>query len=323
MYEVVINGELARTADRIGFRGFSKGPDGKIIEHARLFEEGKLQNIINATAIWQLASVIVAQKHLADISAKLDEIKNSLRDILQFLDNERKAKVDSAIDYLRQAYQAFQCGEFSPAVRNQLESCDKELSEIFHHLIREYEGKINTKVKKTKVGTKQISQEIGKKIEDLDKLNQEIMRCLEVRILGLHILSLFPDEPQLKVARYSRIENSIDEWRAFKNNYKNSLTEEINNIDSFWNTQETLDERKKELNFNLQSSYENFQKCIDNTSEVLQKSEQLLLEYDRPIHLLLQYENGKLLNMRRISQKGIENMPSSLDNKSSFLIFPA
>ncbi len=101
LYEVVINGKLTRAADGIGYRGFSQGPDGKIIEHTRLFEEGKLQNIINATAIWQLASVIVAQKHLADISAKLDEIKNGIRDILQFLDNERKAKVDSIIDYLR------------------------------------------------------------------------------------------------------------------------------------------------------------------------------------------------------------------------------
>ncbi len=136
------------------------------------------------------------------------------------------------------------------------------------------------------------------------------MRCLEVRILGWHILSLFPDEPQLKVARYSRIENSINEWRAFKNNYKNSLTKEINSIDSLLlnlNTQETLDTRKKDLNSALKSSCENFQNYVDNTLEVLQKSKQLLLEYDRPIHLLLQYENGKLLNVRRISQNEVSH----------------
>ena len=30
--------------------------------------------MVNAAAVWQVASVDVAQKHLADISAKLDEI---------------------------------------------------------------------------------------------------------------------------------------------------------------------------------------------------------------------------------------------------------
>jgi hypothetical protein len=54
--EVSINGALTRAADSIGYRAFSMGADA-IKEHVHLFEVDKLQNMINPSAIWQVASV--------------------------------------------------------------------------------------------------------------------------------------------------------------------------------------------------------------------------------------------------------------------------
>lgn len=59
LMEVVVNGDLVRAADGNGLRGFAMGPGG-IQEHARLFEVGNLQNLVNAAAVWQVASVLVA-----------------------------------------------------------------------------------------------------------------------------------------------------------------------------------------------------------------------------------------------------------------------
>jgi hypothetical protein len=69
--EVVINGDLVRAADGHGFRAIAMGAKG-VREHARLFEVKNLQNVVNAAAVWQIASVLVAQKHLADISKITD-----------------------------------------------------------------------------------------------------------------------------------------------------------------------------------------------------------------------------------------------------------
>lgn len=300
LYEVVINGELARAADGNGMRALSIGSDGKIQEHAKLFESGKLQDMINATAVWQIASVIVAQKHLADISAKLDEIKYSVIAISQFLDDQRKARIKAIRDYLGQAYQALQHGEFSHAIRNHLELCEKDLLEIFHHLMSEYNRKLNTIVEhKETFGTEQLTQDIEKKMKDLDHLSQDITQCLKTRILGWHILSLFPGEPQLKLARHSSIENSINEWRCLPDKYKNKLADEIERINAFWNKQKTLEERKDNLKKILDNSYKDSQNNTESSSRILQQSAQLLIEYDQPTHVLLEYQEGNLINIRQ------------------------
>ena len=73
--EVVINGDLVQASDGDGLRAFAM-ESGHIKEHARLFDVQKLQNAINAAAIWQVASVVVAQKHLANASALYIPIRN-------------------------------------------------------------------------------------------------------------------------------------------------------------------------------------------------------------------------------------------------------
>lgn len=75
LMEVVINGDLVQASDGDGLRAFAM-ESGHIKEHARLFDVQKLQNAINAAAIWQVASVVVAQKHLANASALYIPIRN-------------------------------------------------------------------------------------------------------------------------------------------------------------------------------------------------------------------------------------------------------
>jgi hypothetical protein len=153
LMEVVISGDMARASDGNGLRAFAMGADG-IKQHARLFELSNLQTMINAAAIWQAASVLVAQKHLADISKKLDEIKDGIKGISLFLDNQRKARIQSWYDYLGQAYQALQAGELPGSVRNQLENCEYDLLEIQCHLEMEYRQKVESEVKAERFGTR-------------------------------------------------------------------------------------------------------------------------------------------------------------------------
>ncbi|MEI6934131.1 hypothetical protein ACOQLP_30475, partial [Klebsiella pneumoniae] len=71
--EVIINGPLASVKDGPGFRGFSLGEKG-IKEHAVLLNPDKLSQLVNAGMLLNVASAVLAQKHLADISKKLTEI---------------------------------------------------------------------------------------------------------------------------------------------------------------------------------------------------------------------------------------------------------
>jgi len=296
--EVVINGNLVRAADGNGFRAFAMGAD-HIKEHARLFELSNLQSLINAAAIWQVASVIVAQKHLADISKKLDEIKNGIKGISLFLDNQRKARIQSTYDYLGQAYRAIQAGELPESVRNELENCERNLLEIQLHLESEYRQKVDEKVKDEEMfGTGELTNKITNKIEDLRPLIDDMELCLKTRIAGWYVMSLYPGETQLKAARHESIYKSIESFESLGPYSKDILKEEIDSIDAIFNFEDTLQERRKTLNKKCADVVRHLGQKAQGGKKAVSRSDQLLSEKDRPMRMLLEYNNGVLVGAR-------------------------
>ncbi len=299
LMEVVINGDLVRAADGNGLRAFAMNGKG-ISEHARLFEVGNLQNMINAAAIWQIASVVVAQKHLADISKKLDEIKAGVQHISQFLENQRKSRLLATYDYLGQVYSSIKGGDLPNSSRLNLESCERDLLEIQHHLEMEYRQKIDKKVEHTETfGTEELTNDIGKKISELDELTGDISLCLKTRIASWHVLSLFPGDPELKVARRASIQKSIDSFSGLAPHLEDSLKTEISAVDSFWNTGSTLSERKLSLKSKCMTAAGTLESTAKQSSEHVHQSVHILLEHDKPTRLYLQFENTKLVGARQ------------------------
>lgn len=299
LMEVVINGDLVRAADGNGLRAFAM--NGKsIAEQARLFEVSNLQNMINAAAIWQIASVVVAQKHLADISRKLDEIKAEVQHISQFLENQRKSRVLGTYDYLGQVYMAIKGGDLPDSSRINLESCERDLLEIQHHLEMEYRQKVDKKVEHTETfGTEELTNDIGKKISELEALTGDITLCLKTRIAAWHVFSLFPGDPQLKVARRASIQKSIDSFSGLAPHFDESLKSEIAAVKAFWNKGSTLDARKQSLKNKCMAAVGSLESKARQSSEHVIHSEHMLLEHDQPTRLYLQFENGELIGARQ------------------------
>ena len=82
--------------------GYNENGHFGITENVRLFEADTLGQIVNSGVILNLASTVVAQKHLADINEKLHEIHESLDDIKDFLNNDRRSKIDATIKLIEQ-----------------------------------------------------------------------------------------------------------------------------------------------------------------------------------------------------------------------------
>lgn len=96
LMEVEIHGDLTRAADGVGYRAFAVGDHG-IKEHARLFDADNLNTLVDAAAIWRIASVVVAQKYLHDINQNLNEIKSALHAVGQFQRDEQRSKIESSV----------------------------------------------------------------------------------------------------------------------------------------------------------------------------------------------------------------------------------
>lgn len=299
LMEVVINGDLVRAADGNGLRPYAI-TDGRISEQARLFEVEKLSDMINAAAVWQIASVVVAQKHLADISQKLDELKKGVDRISEFLDNQRRARIESTYDYLKQAYVALKGGDLPQSVRIELEACERELMEIQLHLEMEYQQRIDKKVEHSEqFGTGDLTKDIGVKISELEALAEDISLCTKTRIAAWHVLSLFPGDPHLKIARKQSIEKSITSFSALGTDLTDALFHEINEVKSFWNKESTLLERRNSLKLKCRLAAGVVETGSHKGRDQIAQSEALLLTHDQPNRLLIQIENGQLVEARQ------------------------
>jgi hypothetical protein len=299
LIEVVIDGKLTAAADGKGFRAIAmKG--SRILHHARLLEVGKLQSVINAAAVWQVASVIVAQKHLADINNKMDEIKASIRGVSRFLDQQRKARIQSTYDYLAQVSQAMAAGELSSSVRDALEDCERDLMEIHRHLVYEFRRAVEEKVEHSEtIGTGELNKQIAAKIEKLTELAGDLQMCLRTRVGGWHVLAAFPGEPRMFEARQASIQASCEEMRELATFMRHPLESEIAGMKAIFNRSSTLDKRRKALGKGKARAIQAVEAKADDVRMSMQETLRQLLLQNQPTRILVEIQRGEIVGARQ------------------------
>ena len=110
-----------------------------------------LEKIVNAGALFQVTSVIVAQKHLADISQKLTEIKKTVDDIHKHQKDKRETDITGAVDYFKQIAPSILAGELRDSYQHQFEKYEGELLSIRNHLLKDIK-KLNHEIENLKDG---------------------------------------------------------------------------------------------------------------------------------------------------------------------------
>lgn len=301
LMEVVVSGDLVRAADGNGFRAFTIGSKG-VKEHARLFDSERLQNVLNAGAVWQVASVIVAQKHLADISRKLDTIAEGVRSLSNFMNDQRRARIEAAYRYLEQARSTLEAGEISSSIRTELERCERDLLETETHLHKEILQKFATAVKDEEtIGTSDLAMGISRKIRSQEAMLRELALCIRTRICAWHVLSLFPGEPRLKEARRADLQRAIRDYAALPPAFENAINGEIRNIDSFFNLESTLKRRRDALEKQAGDTVLKIRNTHVAADRMIGDTSALLTRHDAPVRMLLQYKDGVLEGMSQVA----------------------
>jgi len=248
LMEVVIQGDLVRAASGESLRAWAAGANGRISEHARLFDTGKLQTIVTAAALWSVASVIVAQKHLADISRNLKEIDRRIEEVKGFLDAERRGRITGTYSYLKQASDAILQGDWPDAIRDHLEACERDMQSVEKHLIEEFQVLAGRATEHPdSFGTKEFREAITQKLRRLKELGHELDLCLRTRIFGWFVLCLHPGAGALKETRKRAIAESIARIYQLRDLVKGRVDNDLERFRSPFNTESILRERKEEV----------------------------------------------------------------------------
>ena len=243
LMEVVIDGALMSASDRNVLRAMARGADG-IKEHARLFEPKNLQNVANAAAIWQIASVAVAQKHLADISASLKRIEKHVAGVQSILEEQRAALIQSALNYVGNAKLAVERGEFLPRTRDKLEDFEVQLEQAGLALIRQIRRESDIALESDTLGCEGEYESAVAKHRALAERAQELAACAEVRMANWYLCSVYPDQSKMLEGRMSLIKEFSNDVGAVMKLLADTVEQDCRRIDARFTSDSTIAQRR-------------------------------------------------------------------------------
>lgn len=277
--------KLANAKDGDGLRAIILGNKG-ISENARLYSPEKLQNLVNSGALFNLASTLVAQKHLADINEKLDEINNNLNDIKEHLQQERRAKITSAYKEAHKTYNYLAKGE---KISNQEEYV---LSNHLTHIQQAYDH-IQNDLINIRDNIKECNEIQSNKLFDLlKKYNfayEELKLCCNA-ILSIYAIFFLSSKEQKNLSKMKDIKLETSSFLTeIVNDVKNSLDRKLKESESIFNLNST-DLANRAFVYNRKFD---FDANLSNSLDKIEKFSSSFLE-DKSVDIYVSLENGQI-----------------------------
>lgn len=229
----------------------------KVVGKARLIQGGKAKQL--ASGAFQLVSIAVAQSHLADIERSLSAIKSSISEIFERQENEDKARITGAFDYLREIathMKELRCPDELPQQkRNAIEGIIKESYSWRNKLEEDMISLVNQISNLADLDT----FGTGNTFEKLKILIEKARPLLKRRELLLNLASAINFvTAYLDPAKreYSKIDVNEDHWSNLIDQFKDAVLNRESALmgKAFWNSSETLQLRKDKLR-SLSSDY--------------------------------------------------------------------
>lgn len=214
--EVIVNGQLAEAAGGL-LHPFARGEGGKISALAKLKDPTALSGAINGALVFQAVSVIVAQKHLADISRKLTELKKDVDDIKEHLEGARRHTILAIIDAIEQRVAEMQAGHLDSHWLGQLNLNDQELVKVQGHLADEINAalaelpKIEEASAWNPLSAADVQQNIEASVARVDRLAGEWFLATQARLAAWAMLCAYPVSREIKAARLTSIQTKAEE----------------------------------------------------------------------------------------------------------------
>ncbi|MDE0417115.1 MAG: hypothetical protein OXI95_09305 [bacterium] len=207
-YYIVESSGPLMNASSGGFRGMVRDSKG-IREHATLHKADQLSSLVNMAALWQIASVILTQKHLHDISKTLKSIESGVREVIRHQKGERKSKILGAVEDFMEIYDEIGAGSFRRASESVIDSPLRELRQVGNHLKEELEVKLFDlrNVRDFDFWKNSTLEEIQIVID----LLHQIHLCIAARLYGCIVLAIASAAPEELSIRIRNIRNDHKE----------------------------------------------------------------------------------------------------------------
>lgn len=297
LMQVEVAGQLARAAGTDGFRGFVR-EGGRIVEHA-ILNPSSIASVATGTFVFQLVSIVVAQKHLGDIDRKLKDLQTAVGGLQDYLEDGRRAEITSSMSYLRQVAGSVLEGEHDQGVRVGIEQREQQLTQVQHHLI--------SGISRAREALDQFrgsdwvgSLEISKKIETIhiqvEALHDEWLMAHAARIAALQLLCATEAPGGLVASRRSAIANDLDAFITESlSDHLKFFQSKLLLIESWFNSVGTLEQRRSEANSRIDCFLTRMRSGAVNLWAELDRQSRLAEAINAPLSLGMEIEEGRVV----------------------------
>lgn len=228
---------------------------GKIKEHAKVITSGQGKQLLAGG--YQLLSIAVAQSHLADIGYSLNSIKILLEQIKENAESNDKAQIQGSIEYLADVMKSPNIQETlnKNEVKNQIENIKRDFRIYKNKLLNDYDN-LSKHVKNLKdndkFGTENTFNDLKSSVKDIKplKLRYELLTNLSLCILIINYFMGSKEDSYI-------INNSEFEDKLKAINKQ--ITDKSNSLKSYFNLNDTIEERKKILELLQKDSNKEFE----------------------------------------------------------------
>lgn len=274
---------------------------GAIVGKGRLIQGGKARQL--ASGAFQLVSIAVAQSHLADIERSLGAIEDSISEVLARQENEDKAKITGAFDYLKEIalYMKMRRSpeEVSQLKRNVIEGIIRDsyawrnkLEEDVSSLIDQIYNLKDLDTFGTGATYERLKELVGK-IDPLIKRHKLLLNLAS----ATNFVTAYLDPAQ---SQFTKIKPESENWAALIEEFKSVAIERSSRSLSkaFFNSDETLYLRNnniKALSSNYLQVAIDQQKEYESLTSVLEKSMENLVGCDGKVRIAMSFdEHGEV-----------------------------
>lgn len=206
-YYIGVHKSTLLAAEGEGFRGMVRDAStGKFTNHARFYEPERLKNLVSFNVAFNMVSMVVAQKHLADISQKLDNIMEIVKNIERFQHDERTSRLDAAAETLREVCDSG-CTESGIVLAN---SCSQKLKEVLQHLQKDIDRLLNSFEEKSKS-----EQSEHERRDSLSRFLKEHKACIELLAVSSFILATKESEIDLAQKRMAGLLEKVSKHEEY------------------------------------------------------------------------------------------------------------
>ena len=234
--------KLIDAKDGAGKLGIANKPGStQFGEHVRLNKPEKLQSIVTTGMVFNIASTLVAQQHLAEINKKLELIQNGIKEISKFQKNERTSNIIAFHEQIQSSVQRISDGKsINKLTVDRLSQYLMKVRAISIHLKTDFAEDLVQleKLDSSSIfGSDLIREEIKKSIESTGIRYREYMLSMQCLVMANAILffqSGFDDEFRENAQRYLRELDAVDGVAVHWEKYQKKVQLKLNKMHSWF-----------------------------------------------------------------------------------------